>query len=485
VYHPLQGGHVYPSQVPGFEQRLADLEAQIDRLSVTLHHWRETQDHLQPMERRLSHLTEQCAEILEQWTATGERHAHAVGELEARLTGWSDVETRLQREASSRFQALERVMEHEWSFLRHLHEEPAKQLQAQADSLTELCVAAAGSAQTGIERAEARLAALETELHRRMADLSRDVHSAVAELRQRVDTNALRGPANPWPLEEVTRLHNELREMGDGRPGALVIDHPGQTGSTTLMGRRSSDSLNQSASKDEPAQGRHGSAPTDVEADGLGPSISAADSAETTARWWRTDRRWAAAIVTTTLGTALAIAFAISFYRQADSAAARASDAQQQAERVANVADRQIAAARADAAQQIAQARDAAAKAQVTSDVLAASDLIRFNVVGGPAAARFSGQLLWSRSRGAVFTASRMPPPSAGNTYQIWLRTAVDPVSLGTFSPDASGRVTVATDTAPSVPRPVTGVTVTLEPAPGQPAPSGPVVLARAVPVVQ
>jgi anti-sigma-K factor RskA len=242
VYHPLQGGHVYPSQVPGFEQRLADLEAQIDRLSVTLHHWRETQDHLQPMERRLSHLTEQCAEILEQWTATGERHAHAVGELEARLTGWSDVETRLQREASSRFQALERVMEHEWSFLRHLHEEPAKQLQAQADSLTERCVAAA---------------------------------------------------------------------------------------------------------------------------------------------------------------------------------------------------------------------------------------------------ARFSGQLLWSRSRGAVFTASRMPPPSAGNTYQIWLRTAVDPVSLGTFSPDASGRVTVATDTAPSVPRPVTGVTVTLEPAPGQPAPSGPVVLARAVPVVQ
>ena len=43
---------------------------------------------------------------------------------------------------------------------------------------------------------------------------------------------------------------------------------------------------------------------------------------------------------------------------------------------------------------------DTAAKAQVTSDVLASSDLIRFNVVGGPAAARFSGQLLWSRSRG-------------------------------------------------------------------------------------
>lgn len=479
---------MYPSQVPGFEQRLADLEAQIDRLSVTLHHWRETQDHLQPMERRLSHLTEQCAEILEQWTATGARHASAVGELEARLTGWSDVETRLQREASSRFQALERVIEHEWSFLRHLHEEPAKQLQAQADSLTELCVAAAGSAQTGIERAEARLAALETELHRRMAELSRDVHSAVADLRQRVDTNALRGPANPWPLEEVTRLHNELRELGDGRPGAQVIDHPGQAGSTALIGRGTAPA---DVAADQVVSPRFGTSIDSVRNVGADPGVgaepqtSATESTDTSAPWWRTDGRWVAAIVGMTISIAVAIAFAISFYRQAGSAAAHASDAQQQAERVANVADRQIAAARADAAQQIAQARDTFAKAQVTSDVLAASDLLRFNVVGGTPDARFSGQLLWSRSRGVVFTASRMPPPSAGNTYQIWLRTTAEPVSLGTFTPDASGRVTVATDTAPAVPRPVTGVTVTLEPAPGQPAPSGPVVLARAPQVVQ
>jgi hypothetical protein len=115
------------------------------------------------------------------------------------------------------YSSLERVIEHEWAFLRHLHEEPAKQLQAQAESLTELCVAAAGSAQTGIERAEARLATLETELHRRMADLSRDVHTAMAELRQRIETPALRGAANAWPLEEVTRLHNELREKGENR----------------------------------------------------------------------------------------------------------------------------------------------------------------------------------------------------------------------------------------------------------------------------
>ena len=44
---------------------------------------------------------------------------------------------------------------------------------------------------------------------------------------------------------------------------------------------------------------------------------------------------------------------------------------------------------------------------------------------------------------------------------------------------DASGRVTLATDTPPNVPRPVLGVSVTVEPAPGSPAPTGAVVLAR------
>lgn len=464
VYHPQQGGHVYPSQVP-VEQRLADLEAQIDRLSLTLHHWREAQDHLQPMERQLSTLTEQCADILEQWTATGERHAHAVGELEARLNAWSDVEARLQREAAGRFQALERVIEHEWAFLRHLHEEPAKQLQAQAESLTELCVTAAGSAQTGIERAEARLATLETELHRRMADLSRDVHTAMAELRQRIETPALRGAANAWPLEEVTRLHNELREKGENTAASQVIEHQEQHPGTALVQRTAGfDASSQAASAPLSDATQHYAEP--------------AKSIDRT--WWRAHPGWIVAIAAMSIAALVAVGFAISFYRQAGTAAARATDAQQQAERAANSADQRIEAARQDAAQQIARANDVAAKAQVTSDVLASSDLIRFNLVGGPETARFSGQLLWSRSRGVVFSASRMPPPSQGSIYQIWLRTAADPVSLGTFVPDASGRATVALDAAPAVPRPVTSVVVTLEPAPGQATPSGPVVLARA-----
>jgi len=47
--------------------------------------------------------------------------------------------------------------------------------------------------------------------------------------------------------------------------------------------------------------------------------------------------------------------------------------------------------------------------------------------------------------------------------------------------PDASGRVTLATDSPPDAPRPIVGVRVTIEPTPGRPAPSGPVALAPVV----
>jgi hypothetical protein len=169
-----------------------------------------------------------------------------------------------------------------------------------------------------------------------------------------------------------------------------------------------------------------------------------------------------------------------SFYRRANLAVERASEAQQRAERIAVAANERIEATRQDAAAQVTKARDAASKAQVTSDVLAASDLVRFNLVGSDPAVRTLAQLLWSRSRGMVFSASRMPQPPQGAIYQIWLLTAAAPISLGSIAPDASGRVTLATDTPPDAPRPIVGVRVTLEPAPGRAEPSGPIVLARA-----
>jgi hypothetical protein len=435
-------------QAPGFEHRLSELETQIERLT---------------------HITDQCADVLKQWTATGERHASAVGELEARLTGWNEVETRLQRDASSRFQALERVIEQEWAMLRHLHEEPARQLRAHADSLTEICVTTAGSAQTGLERAEARLAALERDLHRRMDELSRDVHAAVSDLRHRNEAASLRGPSSPWSLDEVTRLHHELRESTAPRdtlvpPGDMpAADHP----STSLAPRARGPLF---GSPDEAV--RAGSA----EPHTVAAPAAVVDAASTARQEWR----WYAAVAVLVMATGLSAAFATSFYRQAGTAAARASEAQQHAEEIATAADQRIEAARQDAATRIAQAHETASKAQVTSDVLAAPDLVRFNLTGSQGAAGVSAQLLWSRSRGMVFSGSRLPAPPAGSTYQLWILTPDRAVSGGTFAPDTSGRVTSATDTPPNVPRPITGVRVTLEPTPGAPEPSGTIVLARA-----
>jgi hypothetical protein len=166
--------------------------------------------------------------------------------------------------------------------------------------------------------------------------------------------------------------------------------------------------------------------------------------------------------------------------QQIGAAEARVSEAEKQAQAAAQTADQQITAAREDAARQIAAAQEAAARARTISDVLAAPDLIRYNLVGGEAPAVFRAQVLWSRSRGLVFSASRLPAPPADSTYQIWFMSGAEPVSAGSFVPDQAGRFTLATDVAPQVPPPVTGVAVTIEPAGGRERPTGPTLLARA-----
>src|SRR5439155_1949543 len=101
-------------QVPGLEQRLSELQAQVDRLSLSLHLWRQTQDDVKPVERRLSQLTERCAEILDVWDATGVRHAQAVGQLEAHVSQLSAAESRLEQDALLRVHDLGRAIEREW-----------------------------------------------------------------------------------------------------------------------------------------------------------------------------------------------------------------------------------------------------------------------------------------------------------------------------------------------------------------------------------
>ena len=426
------------------EIRLADLEANLTRLNSTLQQWGKSGEPPHPVEQHLVHLAERCSDILKQWSATSERHAQAVSELETKLSDWNDVAARLQRDASWRFQDLERLIEHEWASLRRLHEEPVRQLRDQAESLTEICVSTAGSTQTGIERAEARLATLEKDLHRRMDDLARDVHAVLSELRQQ-SVGAVRRPASAWALDEVTRLHSEIRDSES------TVKNPPPT--LALRGKT-------------------------VEAettDADQPALSIAPAATD-----RPERRWLAPVAGVLLAAAIAGGVSLLFYNRSKVAADQAAAARQRAEVIAASADQRIDAARRDAAAQIELARGAALRAQITGDVLAAPDLLRINLIGGEGAVRASAQLLVSRSRGLVFSASRLRSPGAGNVYQIWLLTPTDPVSAGTITPDESGRATLATDRPPDIPRPIVGARVTIEPAPGRETPSDQTVLFRA-----
>lgn len=449
-------------------QHVSDLQAQIDRLSVTLQQWQQAQEQLQPMEQRLTRLTEQWDQILTRWIATDRRHSEAAGQLEARLSDWGAMEMRLQQDASEKMRAVKQTIEHEWEALRHVHEEPARQLREQAASLSETCVAAAHSALSVFERAEARMAALETDIHARMNQLSLDVHAAIAELRGTSDGR----PAQlaPFPLDSVMRIHDELRESG--QTGKLPQPADAAHARDPHPASKTVASLPEASALTERVETLERAVTTRNE--------EARENATRAERMWRT---WQTVLAVTVLVVAAAAVGALMLQRRVDArlneASSRVAAAERQAALAGELADKRIASTREDAEHRIQEARQTADSAQVISGVLAAPDLIRFNLVGQPGAPRAFAQALWSRSRGLVFSGSRLPALPPGTTYQMWLLTNTEPVSAGLMMPDAAGRVTLATDNPPAVPRPVIGVSVTTEPTGGRRTPSGAAVLAR------
>ncbi len=76
----------------------------------------------------------------------------------------------------------------------------------------------------------------------------------------------------------------------------------------------------------------------------------------------------------------------------------------------------------------------------------------------------------------ALMTLSNFPPPPPGQTYQAWLLYDGSWTSLGTAQPDASGSARLIGEDA-ALARPPEAIQVTLEPAGGSPAPSGPVLI--------
>jgi anti-sigma-K factor RskA len=453
------------------EPTTSDLQAQIDRLALTVRQGRDAGTRTEPVERQLSLLAERCAEILSRWTDVDQRHAHALGEVEARLIEWAAIEDRLEHHSAQRMQELEKRVEHEWKALRQAHEEPIRQLREQSAALGEICARAAQLALQGFERAEARFAALEHDLQAQLGQLSRDIQTAVAELRRDGARSGSGADVAPFPIEGVLRIHDELRG-GDAPSSDLAlarVNTPAASEPPIVTQPHRVDPLPETTALSD----RIGALEREVtsEREEIRESATRAD---------RLRRDWRLAL------GALAAILIVGFFgwqhvsARLDDAATRAAAAERQAANVSDTASRQIASARAEADRQIAQARDAASKAEIVGNVLAAPDLIRFNLVGTERAADASGQVLWSRSRGFVVSAVRLPAAPTGSTYQVWLSNTTTAVSAGTFAVDATGRATLAADNLQNAPRPVTAVSVTLEPAGGkQTAPTGSPVLVR------
>jgi hypothetical protein len=256
---------------PGLEQRLSRFEAQLDRFSLALRQWQATQEHIPPESP-------------------------------------SDVNERIR--------ALEETVSREAHALRQIHEEPLKQLQGHAQSLS---------------------------------DLSRSLQALVADLRIGVGpAGSTGGSAASWPLERVVHLHDELRRTVNGGNGHSAQDGPLSADAATLLPRR-------------------------VHLLPAGPAEPRTSDSLWASRYVGVGAATAAAIVLIVLGVFWIEA-------RLNDASDRVAAAERQVITTTENANREVVAARQDADRQIAEARQLAQRAETVGVILTAPDLIRFNL---------------------------------------------------------------------------------------------------------
>ena len=392
---------------PELDQRLSRFEAQLDRFSLALHQWHQTQE---------------------------------------------QAPTPTPHDVDQRMRTIEETVDREVHTLRRMHEEPLKQLEAQTASLRDICAAAAHSV-NGLDQAESRLAAIQADVHLHLTELSRSLQTLVADLRIGASSAvAAQGPAAAWPLDRVVHLHDELRRGANGRDATSPPTPTPPDGTDTRVGR---GSLFEQASSD----GTESSRPAWIPG---GPRTA-----------------WYAAGAAVLVAGLLLYLFAHRIESRLNDAGVRVTAAEREAAAATQLANREIVVAREEANKQIAEARQSAQRAEAIGAVLTAPDLARFTLAGGSAVERSSAQVLWSRTRGLVLSASRLPPAPPETVYQLWLTTSTAPVSAGLFVPDGTGRATLVVDPPPRVAGPVLGAQVTVEPSGGRPAPSGRTLLVR------
>jgi anti-sigma-K factor RskA len=137
---------------------------------------------------------------------------------------------------------------------------------------------------------------------------------------------------------------------------------------------------------------------------------------------------------------------------------------------------REIAQAREQLRREQAQLRDEVAGARAMAELLR-DPATRVVALGGlPAAPGASGRVVWNEKSGGRLYVTGLPPAPDGKTYELWTIAGATPRPAGTFDVGPGG--SAAHPVASVDDGPVKVFAVTLEPAGGVPAPTGPMVLA-------
>ena len=323
-----------------------------------------------------------------------------------------------------RIRTLEETLGREAHALRLMHEEPLKQLQTHAAHLQDLCAR---------------------------------VQTLLADLESGGGTPApTPGKPAAWPLERVVHLHDELRRTGHG-------DGNGHS----ERSRHGILTLHDAAPQESPGDTTNGRLRRS-----FSEALSPSDDSEHRPRW-----QYIAAGAAAIVALLLIVGVVRWIGGRLDDASNRVASAERQVVATTRLASEEVRSAREDATRQIAEAREVAQRAETVGVILAAPDLIRFNLTSTLADGS-SAQVLWSRTRGIMLSASRLPAAGPDKTYQLWLVTNGPSVSAGVFVPDPTGRATLVVDSPPKI-GPVVGAAITVEPTGGRATPSGQALLTR------
>ena len=344
------------------------------------------------------------------------------------------------------------MVQQEWAALPPVQLEPTGARREQAAELTHTCMSAAVNS-PGTLQSDDALAAGERELQRELAEIVR------------LPVDALQA-VHAFPVvHSMADVHSlpEVDSLPDGH-SLPTVDSPAVQSSDHI-----GDEFRPAAP--EPV--------TRVAVEPLDPEVQVLlrESDQRALDLVEAHRRLQRTLVFVVVLLVIAVAggtwWVSTLQRRIGASLERLSAVDERSVRLAAAAAEQVSTARADAERISAAERSTSAAAQTMSAVLAAPDLIRYGLTGvdGPATA----QLLWSRSRGLVLSAARLPALAAGSTYQVWLLTSDGAISAGVIAPDESGRATLVIAISPRV-RPVLGVSITVEPSGGSPAPSAHVV---------